>query len=281
MKKVKLILSAILAAVMLIVTSTAAADFETDTNVVSNSESEVNVVAVNNDDSNDNEGLTTLTAVIYENLGFPIHLEFLDLVYICRDSDTLKSVANTLYGDEKYYLYLAKYNDIDCRDNLTDGQTLMYRYKPDEDIQRTAMWAENNRNIKEAEEERKRIEEENRRRREEEERKRQEEERRKAEEASKGKSLGQFKLTFYTPDPAENGGYGVTATGKSLSENVWKAIAVDPRVIPLGSTVYIEGFGTFTAEDTGGAIKGNRIDVLVNYGEANALGIQYANVYIK
>lgn len=105
--------------------------------------------------------------------------------------------------------------------------------------------------------------------------------RKKAEEASKGRCIGDFKLTFYTPDPSENGGYGVTATGKSLSANVWKAIAVDPSVIPLGSTVYIEGLGTFTAEDTGGAIKGNRIDVLVNYGEADSMGVRYAKVYVK
>lgn len=105
--------------------------------------------------------------------------------------------------------------------------------------------------------------------------------RKKAEEASKGRCIGDFKLTFYTPDPSENGGYGVTATGKSLSANVWKAIAVDPSVIPLGSTVYIEGLGTFTAEDTGGAIQGNRIDVLVNYGEADSMGVRYAKVYVK
>ena len=113
-------------------------------------------------------------------------------------------------------------------------------------------------------------------------RKAEEEARRKAEEAAKGTYLGEFKLTFYTPDPGENGGYSVTATGKSLAANVWKAIAVDPRVIPLGSTVYIEGFGTFTAEDTGGAIKGSKIDILVNNAsEADALGVQYAKVYVK
>ena len=39
-----------------------------------------------------------------------------------------------------------------------------------------------------------------------------------------------------------------------------KVIAVDPTVIPLGSKVYVEGYGNAIAEDTGGAIKGNRID---------------------
>ncbi|UII58342.1 LysM peptidoglycan-binding domain-containing protein (plasmid) [Cytobacillus spongiae] len=57
---------------------------------------------------------------------------------------------------------------------------------------------------------------------------------------------------------------GTTATGVNLLENPdAKVIAVDPNVIPLGSKVYVEGYGYATAEDTGGAIKGNRIDVFI------------------
>ena len=57
---------------------------------------------------------------------------------------------------------------------------------------------------------------------------------------------------------------GITATGIDLRSNPnRKVIAVDPRVIPLGSRVYVEGYGEAIAGDTGGAIKGNRIDVLV------------------
>lgn len=51
-----------------------------------------------------------------------------------------------------------------------------------------------------------------------------------------------------------------TATGINLHENP-NVIAVDPSVIPLGSTVYIPGYGTYIAGDTGGAIQGNRIDI--------------------
>lgn len=55
---------------------------------------------------------------------------------------------------------------------------------------------------------------------------------------------------------------GITATGIDARKG-GKIIAVDPRVIPLGSKVYVEGYGTAIAGDTGGAIKGNRIDILV------------------
>lgn len=113
-------------------------------------------------------------------------------------------------------------------------------------------------------------------------RKAEEEARRKAEEAAKGTYIGDFLITFYTPDPGENGGYATTCTGKSLEANTWKVIAVDPGIIPLGSTVYIEGLGTFTAEDIGGAINGNHIDVLVDYGEAEPLGVKRdVKVYVK
>lgn len=65
------------------------------------------------------------------------------------------------------------------------------------------------------------------------------------------------------------------------------AVAVDPRVIPLGSKLYIEsmdGFASYgyaTAEDTGGAIKGNRIDLFYNSNaEANRFGRRNVRVYV-
>ncbi|OJE41054.1 enterotoxin [Bacillus proteolyticus] len=73
--------------------------------------------------------------------------------------------------------------------------------------------------------------------------------------------------TAYTANPGENGTYGgrvLTAMGHDLTANPnMKVIAVDPKVIPLGSKVWVEGYGEAIAGDTGGAIKGNRIDVLV------------------
>ncbi|MDP4155566.1 MAG: 3D domain-containing protein, partial [Bacillota bacterium] len=70
------------------------------------------------------------------------------------------------------------------------------------------------------------------------------------------------KATAYTASC--DGCSGVTATGINIKENPnEKVIAVDPSVIPLGSKVYVEGVGEATAADTGGAIKGNRIDVFI------------------
>ncbi|RKL65675.1 peptidoglycan-binding protein [Salipaludibacillus neizhouensis] len=61
-----------------------------------------------------------------------------------------------------------------------------------------------------------------------------------------------------------NGCSGTTATGIDLRNNPGKkVIAVDPSVIPLGSTVEVEGYGTAIAGDTGGAIKGNKIDLFM------------------
>ncbi|WP_026695008.1 3D domain-containing protein [Peribacillus kribbensis] len=70
------------------------------------------------------------------------------------------------------------------------------------------------------------------------------------------------KATAYTANC--EGCSGVTATGVNIKDNPGaKVIAVDPQVIPLGSKVYVEGYGYATADDTGGAIKGNRIDVFI------------------
>lgn len=61
-----------------------------------------------------------------------------------------------------------------------------------------------------------------------------------------------------------NGCSGITKTGINLKANPnLKVIAVDPRVIPLGSKVHVEGYGYAVAGDIGGAIKGNRIDVFI------------------
>jgi uncharacterized protein YabE (DUF348 family)/3D (Asp-Asp-Asp) domain-containing protein len=77
--------------------------------------------------------------------------------------------------------------------------------------------------------------------------------------------LSNVTLTAYSADFASTGkskgdeGYGVTRSGTTVKEG--RTIAVDPRVIPLGWWVYIEGIGFRRAEDTGSAVKGKKIDI--------------------
>lgn len=90
-----------------------------------------------------------------------------------------------------------------------------------------------------------------------------------------------FKDTGKSPgDP----GFGVTRTGMKVRKGV---IAVDPRVIPLGTKVYVEvagntpDYGYAVAADTGGAIKGNLIDLYFdNQGTVDSWGRRKVKVYI-
>ena len=100
-----------------------------------------------------------------------------------------------------------------------------------------------------------------------------------------GEPLGEFKLTAYCPCAKCCGkSDGITSTGTTATEG--RTIAVDPRVIPYGSTVTIyfaDGtVHTYTAEDCGGAIRENRIDVFFDSHEAaRAFGVQSAMVYVE
>lgn len=104
------------------------------------------------------------------------------------------------------------------------------------------------------------------------------EEKKKAEENSKGQLLGTFKCTYYT-GAADEGG-NITALGTPVTP--WYTVAVDPRVIPLGSKIRIEGYdGIFYCADTGSAIKGSILDIAVgSKSEASNLGVQYHKVYL-
>ncbi len=95
-----------------------------------------------------------------------------------------------------------------------------------------------------------------------------------------GTLLGNFKLTFYCPCEICNGRSDAkTASGTTMAEG--RTIAVDKSIIPLGSRVYIDGFGEFIAEDTGSAIIDDRIDICVySHERAYELGVQYGDVYL-
>lgn len=95
------------------------------------------------------------------------------------------------------------------------------------------------------------------------------------------KNLGSFRLSFYCICEKCCGAYatGLTKSGTTVTEG--RTIAVDPKVIPLGSRVYIDGYGVFIAEDVGSAIKENKIDIAVgNHEQALKLGIDEATVYL-
>lgn len=82
--------------------------------------------------------------------------------------------------------------------------------------------------------------------------------------------------------------YGVTASGYKITPGIQeKIVAIDPSVVRLGSTVYVQNisgkadYGYALAADTGGAIKGNRIDLYIDdHKEALKVGTGYANVYV-
>lgn len=82
--------------------------------------------------------------------------------------------------------------------------------------------------------------------------------------------------TGYWPNPSWS--TGITATGTRAHRGV---VAVDPRVIPLGTHLYVPGYGFAVAEDTGGAIIGHRIDLCFNNGsQAANWGVRQVEVYI-
>lgn len=101
-----------------------------------------------------------------------------------------------------------------------------------------------------------------------------------------GEPLGEFRLTAYCPCAKCCGKWanGITATGTTATEG--RTIAVDPALIPYGATVtvyFADGMShTYTAEDCGGAIKENRIDVFFDdHQAAREFGVQTAYVYME
>lgn len=72
------------------------------------------------------------------------------------------------------------------------------------------------------------------------------------------KYLGKFELSFYSKEQFPN---STTSTG--VMPEVGRTVAVDPKVIPYGTSIEIDGFGVRIAEDTGSAIKGKKLDIFV------------------
>ena len=103
-------------------------------------------------------------------------------------------------------------------------------------------------------------------------------------------SLGEYEITHYCSceiccdeyavgRPVDENGQEIVYTASGDRAEAGKTIAVDPAVIPLGSTVIIDG-QTYIAQDTGGAIQGNRIDIYCSsHQEALELGVITAEVW--
>jgi len=95
----------------------------------------------------------------------------------------------------------------------------------------------------------------------------------------KYKNLGVFMLTAYCPCEKCCGKTdGITSTGTKATHG--RTIAVDPDIIPYGTKVLING-SEYVAEDCGGAINNNHIDVFFNtHEEALEFGVRYENIYV-
>lgn len=94
-------------------------------------------------------------------------------------------------------------------------------------------------------------------------------------QASGKKTMTMQSTAYYT------GTVTATGTAPRRNPNGLSTVAVDPRVIPLGSKLYISGYGYAVAEDTGGAVKNNIIDVFLNsYSECMSWGRRNVEVTI-
>lgn len=92
--------------------------------------------------------------------------------------------------------------------------------------------------------------------------------------------IGECTVTYYCCEAYAHvcgDGDGLTATGLPVTPGV---VAVDPEVIPLGSTVIIDG-QAYLAADTGGAVRGSHVDIAVaTHQEAEDLGVTTADVWV-
>ncbi len=93
----------------------------------------------------------------------------------------------------------------------------------------------------------------------------------------RGRVLHMVATGYAAPPGRFHRTWGRTCTGMKAKFGL---VAVDPRVIPLGTLLYVEGYGFAKAEDTGGAIKGHRIDLCFDtYSEADRYGMKKITVY--
>ena len=92
---------------------------------------------------------------------------------------------------------------------------------------------------------------------------------------------GEFAVYAYCAEqyPHICGGNPTTASGEPVTPGV--TVAADPDVVPLGTRIYIDGIGERAVQDTGGAIRGHKIDLVVStHAEALEFGRKEAKAWI-
>ena len=95
------------------------------------------------------------------------------------------------------------------------------------------------------------------------------------------RKLGRFTLSWYSPKELGKTSPSQLRTSTGTTPKEGRTIAVDPKVIPYGSIVYIQDYGYYIAEDCGGDIKSNRIDVFTaSHENAIQQGKKVAQVWI-
>ncbi len=184
-------------------------------------------------------------------LGFSSKVSAEEIEHTVTSKDTLTGISLKYFGNIDYVDYIVEINQIDNPNLIYDGTTLVFDTEVNESSINTneaTVATESNETSNENE--------------------------------YSGKTI-MMESTAYSSDPADTlGGGTVTATGQNLLENPM-AVAVDPSVIPLGTRLYVEGYGEAIASDTGGAIKGNIVDVhFSTYEECIAWGRRMVQVTI-
>lgn len=173
------------------------------------------------------KSLFATTAILAGFAAFGVNANAAEVAHTVTSSDTLTSISLKYYGDTNHVNTIAKANNIKNVDLIIDGQVL--KFDTDANVANTTV--DNSTTASQS-----------------------------TNNSYSGRTIT-MESTAYSSDPADAlGGGTVTATGQNLLENPM-AVAVDPSVIPLGTHLYVEGYGEAYAVDTGSAIQGNIIDV--------------------
>ena len=93
--------------------------------------------------------------------------------------------------------------------------------------------------------------------------------------------IGQYKITYYCACKQCCGKTnGITASGAKVQEGV--TVAADTSKLPFGTKIYIKGIGWRTVQDTGGAIKGNRLDIFISsHNDPKPYNVQNLDVWVE